>query len=318
MTRFWVGWAELLAIAFLQVGCGAADDPPPGAAWRGEDSTYVFSDPDDTFTLDGELEEISGLTLMDDGLLGAIQDEEGLLYLLDPTSGEVVDRREFGKDGDFEGIELGGGRLFILRSDGKLYIFDEWSDGGFAGDSYDVDLVKGCDAEGVAYDEARERLLIACKERAGKDLDDMKAIFAYDPETHELDEEPAYLLDTDVFQASLDEHPVNEAVQSVLSDHVDLSGLKPSGLAFHPVTGNLFVVSSVTKVILRLDGTGDVEAMWALPEELFAQPEGIAFSPNGDMYVSNESGGGGSPTLMRFRYRSGEGVDASPAAPSNE
>lgn len=314
MTRIWPGWVDLLLVALLQVGCEASNDAPSAPGWHGGDSTYVFSAPDDEFTLDDELEEISGLTLMEDGLLGAVQDEEGYLYLLDPTSGQIVERRDFGTDGDYEGIELAGGRLYILRSDGRLYVFDEWVGEEIEGESRDLDLVKGCDAEGIAYQRQFERLLIACKERAGKGLDDMKAIFAYDLSSQTLAEEPVILLDTKAFEASTEDHPVNEAVQSILSDHVDLSGLKPSGLATHPITGDLYVVSSVAKVVLRVDNSGAVTAMWSLPSNLFAQPEGIAFEPNGDMFISNEAGGRRHATLLRFRYRS---AAASPSS-SNE
>ncbi len=296
------------------MGCEASEQTTPEAAWRGVDSTYVFEDPDDVFTLDKDLKEISGMTMMENGLLATVQDENGILYIIDPTSGEIVEQRKFGKDGDYEGLERGGGHLFILRSDGRVYVFDESIDEEFVGDSYDLDLVKGCDAEGIGYQADRERLLISCKERAGKNLDGKKAIFAYDPATQILTDEPVYLFDIEAFEASIEDHPINEAVRSVLQDHVDVSGFKPSGLAIHPRSGDLYVVSSVTKVVVRMDDAGQVTGMWDLPADLFPQPEAIAFGPDGDLFISSEAGNRKNATLVRFRDRS-SGISP---APSNE
>ncbi len=313
MIRTATGWIECLAIVLLHAGCGASNDSAPQAAWRGGDSTYVFSEPDDSFTLDKELEEISGLTMMENGLLGATQDENGILYLLDPGSGDIVETREFGKDGDYEGVELGGGRLYILRSDGRIYVFDSWDEDELSGETHDLDLPRGCDAEGIAYQASFDRILISCKERGGKGLDRMKAIFAYDPSAQALSADPVYILDVAAFEASIDEHPINEAVTSIMSDRLDLSGFKPSGLAIHPQTGDVFIISSVTKVIIRMDESGEVTALWELPAKLFDQPEGIAFNADGDLFISSEAGDRKNARLSRFRQRSGQAS----ATPSN-
>lgn len=314
MTKVPMGWIKTMIIVLLQVGCGGSSESAPEPTWRGGDSSYSFDEPDDVFKLDQELEEISGLTMMPDGLLGAVQDEKGNLYLLDPASGEIMETRTFGKDGDYEGVELGGGHLFIIRSDGRLHIFDRWEEAEMVGDSYDLDLVKGCDAEGIAYQANLQRLLISCKEKGGKNLDRQKAIFAYNRATETLSDDPVYLLDVREFEASVDDHPINEAVRSVLSDRLDLSGFKPSDIAVHPRSGDIYVVSSVTKVIIRMDEAGDVGGIWRLPSKQFDQPEGITFGPNGDLFISNEAGDRKHATLMRFRDRSSDG----PAQSRNE
>lgn len=306
MMKMPIGWIEALIILLLQVGCGGSSESAPEPAWRGGDSSYIFEEPDDVFTLDKELEEISGLTLMPNGLLGAVQDEKGNLYLLDPASGEIMETRKFGKAGDYEGLELGGGRLFIIRSDGRLHIFERWDAAELVGEAYDVDLVKGCDAEGIAYQTNLERLLISCKEKGGKNLNRQKAIFAYNADTRTLSEEPVYILDVEEFEASVDDHPINEAVRSVLSDRLDLSGFKPSDLAVHPHSGDIFIVSSVTKVVISMDESGEVKGMWPLPPEQFDQPEGMTFGRGGDLFISNEAGDRRYATLMRFRDRSSD------------
>ena len=296
--------ASLALGALLLLGCGGEQERESVVAALPPDSSYVFGEPDDVLELDDALQEISGLTMLEDGRLAAVQDEDGILYVLDPTTGAIVEEREFGEPGDYEGIELGDGRLFILRSDGEITALSDLSAAELRSETISADLVSGCDAEGVAFPPGGGRLLISCKENAGKGLAGKKAIYALDLASQALEQQPAYVIDTKVLAAHIEDHPINEAVQSVLSDHLDVTGFKPSGLAFHPRTGDLFVVSSVEKVIVRLDSSGAVASLWNLPPDRFSQPEGIAFAPNGDLYVSNEAGSAAHPTLLRYRERS--------------
>jgi uncharacterized protein YjiK len=47
---------------------------------------------------------------------------------------------------------------------------------------------------------------------------------------------------------------------------------------------------------------GDVEEVFRLNPTLYPQAEGIAFAPNGDMYVTNEAKLG-KPTLLYIPYK---------------
>lgn len=303
MERANTTWILALCALLFPVACGSSTEEASGEAWPTDDSTYVFSEPDAEFTLGIDLEEISGLTFMEDGMLGAIQDEEGDLFIIDPSSGEVVDVRTFGEPGDYEGIELADSLLYILQSDGMVYKFLDWNRTTLDGEAIDIDVPDRCDAEGIAHQPDMNRILIVCKEYAGKEYRGRKAIYAFDQATNQLEQSPAYLLDIDNFEFNVEEHPFNEAVRSMLSDRIDMSGFKPSALAVHPRTGDVYVLSTVTKSVLRLDASGAVTALWMLPVELFDQPEGIAFDSNGEMYISNEAGDRKFATLLRFDER---------------
>jgi uncharacterized protein YjiK len=315
MARTYTEWVVTLCALLFQAACASSSDQPQGEAWPTDDSTYVFSEPDAEFTLTVDLEEISGLTFMEDGMLGAIQDEDGDLFIIDPSSGEIVEVRNFGEAGDYEGIELADSVLFILRSDGTVFMFDNWRAAEIGGREVQYDVPGRCDAEGIAYRRSMNRILIVCKEHPGKGYRGKKAIYAFDPTSGESSPSPAFLLEIDDFEYNVEEHPLNEAIRSMLSDRIDMSGFKPSGLAVHPRTDELFVLSGVTKALLRLDDTGAVTALWMLPVELFDQPEGIAINSNGDVYISNEAGDRKYATLLRFRERGGTLSDKSDAIP---
>lgn len=272
------------------------------AAWPDAGTAYTFDRPGQTFELPGRLKEISGLTVLDDDHLGAIQDEKGILYVIELASGEIVYEETFGPGGDYEAIERVEDRLFVLRSDGYLFEITGWSLGNPEALQVETGLHAGCDAEGLAYQASLHRLLIACKEEAGAGLRGYKAIYAYDLAAGRLSDAPVYLIDVAAFTRSIEEdNRVNDWIRTALAPLVDLSGFKPSGLAVHPVTQEIYVLSSVRKAIVVLGADGSVTGAATLPEALLNQPEGLAFLPNGDLVLSSEGGIRGA--LMRFYYQ---------------
>jgi uncharacterized protein YjiK len=53
------------------------------------------------------------------------------------------------------------------------------------------------------------------------------------------------------------------------------------------------------------DTRGKIIEAYKLSEQQFPQAEGIAFAPNGDMFITNE-GKFGAPTLLEFKYQNGK------------
>ena len=88
----------------------------------GYDFCYSLKEPDQTFKMPKDLEEISGLGISEDGeTLVAIQDEDGKLFIISRYTGEVVNEIGFWKDGDYEGVEMVGSTAYVVKSSGTLY-----------------------------------------------------------------------------------------------------------------------------------------------------------------------------------------------------
>jgi uncharacterized protein YjiK len=282
--------APLACLALLLAAAlGACDRPAPAAASAVDPEDvdvvpYRLDAPDDRFALPGDLREISGLTVLPNGRLGAVQDEEGVVFDLDPATGRVVDQLEFGESGDYEGIAVGPDALWVLRSDGDLYRVARADDGSVSTDKTETALAARNDTEGLTYDPASGWLLVAAKEDpdaegAGR-LDGVRAVYAFDPVTRALRPDPAFLLDRQI----VDDGTVP---------------FKPSGLAVHPLTGRVYVLSSVRTALAVVDPDGTLLAVRPLDAALFPQPEGIAFFPDGTLFIANE-GPAGPGTLLRF------------------
>lgn len=273
----------LLLLAVSLTACRSGDAPPRASVASPADTTalpgtvpYDLANPDGRFRLAPRLREISGLTWLSSGRLGAVQDEDGDIFELDPESGAIVREARFYGSGDYEGIAQVGDTVWVVESDGDLYPFDGRSEA----DKIDTGLKRSNDVEGLAYDAAQNRLLLALKGDPGNGLRRVRAIYAYDLATGERSDEPAFTLDR---------------------DRLDPGGapFKPSGLAFHPTSGELYVLSAVRRALVVLSPDGDLRAAVALPARLYPQPEGIAFAPDGTLFISSE-GDGIAGTLLRF------------------
>jgi uncharacterized protein YjiK len=251
-----------------------------------QDFPYQLSAPDDKYMLPSELEEVSGLAYLKDGVLAAVQDEKATIYLYDTKNTSVIDRIKFGKSGDYEDLALKKDTVFVLRSDGQLTKVS--LNGATAqAEVINTPLSARNDVEGLAYDPENERLLLACKGFSGIAADDPanRAIFAFDLKTNKLDTAPAFLI------------PVSE-VKKLAENKANF---RPSGIAIHPVSGLIYVVASVGKVLIVLNKNGSIEAVQPLPARYFRQPEGICFAPNGDMFISNE-GKGNMASILRYNF----------------
>lgn len=278
-----------VCLAFALVACEAEPlPPPPGVPTAPAADTsaaapgpYRFDQPVASFTLPDDLREISALTVLDADHLGAVQDEDGDLYIIEMETGRVTTVVPFGPPGDYEGIELAGDRLFVLRADGAIIELEGWTGGETQSRTVETGLgADACDAEGLGYDAAAGHLLIACKEEGDGDLDDRNMVYAYDIAAGALVETPVLAIDPD----------------RVPGDRK----LRPSALAVHPTTGDIVLLSSRRESLVSLRPEG-VQDVWDLRPADFEQPEGLAFLPNGDAFVSSE-GGDGPAVLLRFAY----------------
>src|SRR5687768_172186 len=118
------------------------------------------------WVLPRQLLEISGLALTADGNLLAHNDEHPLISVIDPRRGVVLKQFSFGERGlrgDFEGIAVAGGEIFLLVSNGTIYRFREGEDGEkVAHTVIDTKLGKECEFEGIAVDAAGV-IILSCK-----------------------------------------------------------------------------------------------------------------------------------------------------------
>lgn len=292
----------LLSLLFWScIYCSSGEKPVANP-----DLPYQANVPDKTLEMPKELDEISGLSLSGDGkYLVAVQDEKGIIFYLDKNTGKVVREVKFWEDGDYEGIEAVGKDVYVVKSSGTIY---QVSNDGKDVQKYNLGLGSENDVEGLAYDAKNNRLLLACKAQAGKGAEyhQKRGIYAFDLNKKTLSPEPVLMIDGKEVQQYLQQMDPSDDLTKLLeafsSDKEDLS-FAPSSIAIHPKTGDWYILSSASKMILVLNPEGKIQYIEKLKKKIHAQPEGLCFDTDGTMYISNEARNGEPGKVYVFKAK---------------
>jgi len=259
---------------------------------------YDLKNPDGFYKLPAELNEISGIHVIGKDRIACIQDEVGDIFIYNLTSGVIEQRINFGKDNDYEDLEIIGGDAYILESDGDIHVVKNYLHAGRTVDKEETPLETENNCEGLCYQESSNSLLIACKGRAGldkdRDLDNYRAVYRFSLDERELFEAPVMLVK---MSDLMDYSKINVFARwsYKLASRIDPNGdirFQPSAIAIHPQTGYIYITSFVGGVLAVYDQNTQLIAAERLDRLTFLQPEGLAFDNQGNMYISNESNGG--------------------------
>lgn len=240
------------------------------------DTTIERGAPLAEWLLPHALQEISGLALTSDGRLLVHDDELGQVWEIDYRRGVLVKRFSIGSGvvkGDFEGITIANGAVFLLTSKGKLYEFHEGANGAHVGYTVtDLGLTAECEFEGIAFDPGIDALLLACKHVYDKELHGALVIFRWSLKT----------------DSSAKLAPLTVPLAAIIGTN-GWKSLHPSDITIDPLTGNYVLVASEEKALVAITPAGAVVFARPLPP-LHHQPEGIAIATNGILIVSDEAG----------------------------
>jgi uncharacterized protein YjiK len=239
---------------------------------------YDFSKPNRKMEMPQNLKEISGLSFYKDNQLAIVNDEKGTVFIYDLAYQKIIETIDIGKNGDYEGIEVVEDEIFIMKSNGKIKGF-KISDGSEREIDCSSKDVK--EYEGLSYHPQTQSLLLVTKEK-DKDKNDKKTIYAYS-------------LDNEKFEEFLN---IDE---DIIIGRDGKKTFAPSGIAIHPTTNEIFVISSKGKKLLILSPEGDKNTLIELNPKTLIQPEGICFTPNGDLYISSE-GTNSNGYILKFAF----------------
>ena len=219
------------------------------------------------------LKEISGIDFLDQDRVACIQDETGTIFIYNLRSSKIEKEIPFAGSGDYEGIALHGDDAYVLRSDGRLFQV-----GNFMTDpkvqEYSTFLTSKQDTEGLSLDKKNNRLLISIKGYE-PDQKDYKGIYAFNLSTRQLEKKPVFRIDLN--------DPQLEGFMKKKK-----ASFNPSDIALHPQKDEIYLIEGSKPKILLMDFSGKVKKVQEFDDADFSQPEGIAFAPDGGLYISNE------------------------------
>lgn len=251
---------------------------------QGYQFPFNFDQPDKVVDLPKDLKEISGLEAWkaEDEVL-AIQDEDGILFILNTNTGHVKTRLPFGKDRDYEGVARKGDDIYVLERDGDIHhISYKEGEEAYKSDKLESSFSYRNDTEGIGLDPVTGHLLIVPKEKElNRDNEGMHqhGIYGFNLGDSMLVSDPLFYVD---------ELKVGEVVYGKTSRY----HFKPSGVAVDPVSKDIYVLASVGKILIVINRQSEIKHIELLKEKVFRQPEGLTFNDAGDLFISSEGKSG--------------------------
>ena len=233
----------------------------------------------DTWNLPKELNEISGIVWIDHNTFACVQDEDGIIFIYDSDERSVIDKIPFAGNGDYEAIALEKNNLYIMQSDGLLYEIKDWTATNKIVSSHQTGFTSSNNMESLTYSKKDQSLLTVPKDKDQKD--DYKGIYKISLDSKKANvNAPSYKIE---MNASALKDYRGKKLQKTFN---------PSEIAVHPKTNDIYVLEGKSPKLLILDQEGVLKTVYKLDEINFPQPEGMTFSEEGDLYISNEAANG--------------------------
>jgi len=258
-----------------------------------DDNQYNLRKPKARWDLPSELEEISGLSFFKRNQLACVQDEKGFFYIYSLKKKEIFRKDKFGDNGDYEGVEVVNDTAYVLNSNGDVSYFQVSRNGIGKVNQLKTDLTRKNDSEGLGFDLYQNEILIACKEEPGTkkvDVDKSRTIYRITNPDKKFKKKPKYIIDGESYKKMIEKKGMSKKMHTPF---------KPSGVAVHPKSKNVFVIGTVGKMMIILSPEGKIMDLIPLDPKVFLQPEGICFSPEGELFISSE-GRGGKGYILKF------------------
>jgi uncharacterized protein YjiK len=235
------------------------------------------------------INEISGLTYNpDDNTLLAISDSKRKIYTINYRTQKLSDYAEkFYKQEDFEDLVKLDSVVYVLISDGSILEVPLKVKDSSQTRMYPFWLEGKNDIETLYYDSSANGLIMICKTCGHEKGEDIRTAYRFDLASKKFDSSVFYTINS-------------KDVKGLLKD--DDVKFRPSAAAINPIDKQLYILSSAGQVLVITDIKGVVLEAYKLHPDWHPQAEGIAFTPKGTMFISNE-GKYGTPTLQIYTYK---------------
>jgi len=234
------------------------------------------------------LTEISGLNYNEDSnALLAISDNERNIFEINLRTEKLRDHVvKFYEKADYEDLVKVGDTIYVMISDGTIVAVAEGAKDTSNIKVYPFWSKDKNDFESLYHDPEAGGLIMLCKECEVDKEANVRTAYRFKLRGNTFDSTAFYTISQDSVKAALKN---------------DDAKFKPSAAAIHPIEKRLYILASAGQLLAITDLKGNVLEAYNLNPDTHPQAEGLAFSPNGTMYISNE-GKYGKATLQVFPY----------------
>lgn len=273
----------LLFVIVFYIGC-TSEPERVGESPQG----YNLNQPS-VLKLPPALDEISGIVYYPkDKSVLAINDEVGWLYKIYLKEDPDIQKWKYSNGADFEDLVLVDSVFYVLESNGNLIRFKFITPDSVDRREFIFPAQDKNEFEILYHHPQKKQLILLCKDCAVDDKNSLTA-FAFNIDSLAYSQAPAYVMDIRKIEDLLDEKKLK---------------FKPSAAAIHPLKNELYIISSINKVLVVADLNGIPKKVYKINPKLYKQPEGLTFTSKGDLIISNESADIGAANILFFKYKS--------------
>lgn len=238
-----------------------------------------------------ELDEISGISWISKNKIACVQDERGVIFIYNLEKKIIEQKVTFSKSGDYEALAIIDSTAYIMKSDGKIFEVLKYLNPNFKTKQYQTPFSEKNNIESLVADTLNNRLLFTVKDK-DPNSDTYKGVYAFNLETKKTEAQP-------IFKISLTDATFGQ------SNNKDKAGEEnnfyPSEIGINPRNGNIYVLDGKKYKLLILSSLGEVVKLHNLNKKEFPQAEGITFSDEGTIFISNE-GKKGTATILQVSF----------------
>jgi hypothetical protein len=273
-----------IAFFFLFLSCNAFNREDKQ---YGTPGGYNLAEPT-RYRVRQSMQEISGIVMApDEHHILSINDEEGKIYSIDVDADKAYPTSKFDKSGDYEDLATTGTDWFVLKSNGNLYHINGMFTDTVDATHYKMPLSGKREFESLYFDARDSSLVAVCKNCEDDKREGFTTAYRFRLNTMEYDTVPAYRIN------------VADIARLIGGD---VGHFRPSAAAVHPIEHRLYIVSAINRLLVITDLDGKVQEAYNIRHRKFPQPEGISFTANGDMYISNEAVDESQASILKFKY----------------
>jgi len=236
-------------------------------------ANYKFHKPDSVYEMPDLLKEVSGIALGSENVIYCIQDEIGSVFEYDLSKQVISNSHRFTDVGDFEDLAINKNIVYVLRSDGNLFVYDFKNKTKI---SQTMLQINSLNIEGICFRDGY--IYIACKDALVNHTDSKRMI--YRVKANKLDNIEPYLeINIDVLSDFLIKNYSELGITKIL--------FNPSSIAIHPITKEMYILSASDRFIAIYKDKQLINII-PLSADIYYKPEGLSFYENGDLLISSE------------------------------
>jgi uncharacterized protein YjiK len=244
----------------------------------------------ETYDLPVQLKSVSAIHYVAGGKLACLADDIGSIFMIDAETQKMEKEIPFGPPGDYEGIAVVNGNAYIACADGRILEITNFSEEERTVTEHGTHLTKDEHLSGLCYDKRNKRLLVSATgdENANGNY---KAIYSFLLSDKRMPVKPAIKID---LRSRVFNKQQPKRLQMMF---------QPSDLDINPVNGLLYVIDGTRSQLLRMRLSENIRDLSELDKEKFIQPEGITFTPSGELYIASKGLRDEPGILLRVRTK---------------